>query len=386
MSKTAYIAGLLAVILLCSMSVFAQSKAEAEYQKGMKYMEKALGETRDSTAKKENFEAAEDAFTAVVKGKTTKDSVQAIYSQFELARIKAEGVGNKKNLTIAYEQLKQLVTRWDKAPAQLERIGFTESEVKEIGEKMKEVKAYKAEVAVKLDRENSHKLQYKLMDFLVRMTGKIPSFSYWFAIILIAVVVKVALTPFTNAQMKSMKEMQAIQPKVKALQEKYRDNQQKLGEETMKLYKEHHINPMSGCLPLLIQMPILFYLYACIKSYEVQFANGTFFWIGSGLTHKIAIPVFGNQSQNLWLCAGNLSEADLILLVVYLISTFFSMQLNQSPSADPQQASQQKMMSYMFPLMFAFFFAGFPSAFLLYWFVFNVIQTIQTRIYMKKNA
>ena len=384
--KLTFLWGILLLLFLFSMPLLAQSKAEEQYQKGMKYMEKALSETRDSTAKKENFEAAEDAFSSIIKGKTTKDSVQAIFAQLELARIKAEGVGNKKNLTMAYEQLKQLVTRWDKDAATLERIGFTETEVREIQDKMEEIKDYKAQVAVKLDKENSHKLQYKLMDLLVRMTGRNPSFSYWFAIILIAVVIKVALTPFTNAQMRSMKEMQALQPKIKALQEKYRDNQQKLGEETMKLYKEHHVNHMSGCLPLLIQMPILFYLYACIKSYEVQFANGSFLWIGSGLTHKVAIPVFGNQSQNLWLCAGNLSEADLILLVVYIISTFFSMQLNQTPSMDPQQASQQKMMSYMFPIMFAFFFAGFPSAFLLYWFVFNVIQTIQTRIYMKKNA
>ncbi|MBO4547811.1 MAG: hypothetical protein J5758_01210, partial [Abditibacteriota bacterium] len=171
MSRISYIAGLLAIILLFGVSAFAQSKAETEYQKGMQYMEKALGETRDSTAKKENFEAAEDAFNSIVKGKTTKDSVQAIFSQLELARIKAEGVGSKKNLTMAYEQLKQLVTRWDKDPATLERIGFTEAEVAEIQDKIAEAKDYKAEVAVKLDKENSHKLQYKLMDLLVRMTG-----------------------------------------------------------------------------------------------------------------------------------------------------------------------------------------------------------------------
>jgi len=370
--------------MACSFA-FAQSKAQEMYDKGMKYMIAAENEEKDSTAKKENFENALEIFSEITKNKKTKDTPQAIFAQYEMAKISAEGVGKMKNTSMSYERLKSLVTKWDKPSAVLDKAGFTKTEVDEIHSKMLEIKAYKVEVGKQLNEENSHKFQYKIFDFLVGLTGRIPNFSYWFAIVLIAIIVKVALTPFTTAQMKSMKEMQTIQPLIKKLQEKYKDNQQKLGEETMKLYKEHKINPLAGCLPLLVQMPILFYLYACIKSYEIQFQNGTFFWIGSNLSHNLTIPSFGNQSQSLWFTAANLSEADVLLLVVYIISTFISMKFNTTPAMDEQQAAQQKMMSIMFPLMFAFFFASFPSAFLLYWFVFNVIQTIQQKLYMSKG-
>lgn len=376
----------LVLIVFFSGMLFAQSKAEELYQKGMKYMASAQSEVKDSTAKKENFQNAQTAFEEIVRNKRMKDSPQAIYAQFELAKIKAEASGKMKNTAISYEMLKTLYSKWGRSTSGLDKAGFTSSEIADIKSKMLEVGIYKTKVAQQLDSENSHKLQYKIFDFLVRLTGKKPAFSYWFAIVLISLIVKIGLTPFTNAQMKSMKEMQTIQPLVKELQTKFKDNQQKLGEETMKLYKEHKINPLSGCLPLLIQMPILFYLYSCIKSYEIQFQNGTFFWIGSNFSHNIAIPVFGQQSQTLWFTAANLAEADVILLVVYIISTFISMKFNTTPSMDDQQAAQQKMMSFMFPLMFAFFFAGFPSAFLLYWFVFNVFQTIQQKLYMKKTT
>jgi len=81
--------------------------------------------------------------------------------------------------------------------------------------------------------------------------------NYGLAIILITFIIKIMLYPLTNSQMKSMRGMQAIQPKLKELQARYRDNPEKMNAETMKLYREHGVNPFGGCLPLLIQMPIL---------------------------------------------------------------------------------------------------------------------------------
>lgn len=380
--KIKFLLLLFVLCVLLSSYVYAEvSKAEELYTKGMDYVQKA--QTAESSSEKKEFEKeAEDTFNDLLKNKRCKDTPEAIYAQYELAKIQAEK-GDSKQTQKAYESLKMIINRWDKTEAELDKSGFTSKEISEIRDKLQEIKIKKIAVGEVLDKQNSQKLNYKIIDFLVKLTGSKPGFSYWFAIILIAVVVKIILTPFFNAQMKSMKEMQKIQPKIKALQEKYKDDQQKLGQETMALYKEHNINPLSGCLPLLIQMPILFFLFYVIKSYEIQFQKGTFLWIGSSLTHHFSLNVFGQPGQLVWFCGGNLAEADIILLVIYIISTFVSMKMN-TPAMDQQQADQQKMMSYMFPIMFAFLFAGFPSAFLLYWLVFNIFQTVQQKMFYKK--
>ena len=368
--------------LLCSMAIFAEeSKAQELYNKGMEYVDKAQN-SESSADKKEFYGEAEDNFNELIKNKRTKDTPEAIYAQFELAKILADK-GDAKQTQRAYESLKMLEVRWDKTDAELDKAGFTAKEIADVKRKVIEIKERKQAVGLLLDEQNSQKLNYKIIDFLVKLTGSKPGFSYWFAIILIAVVVKVVLTPLFNTQMRSMKEMSKIQPKIKALQDKYKDDQQKLGQETMKLYKEHNINPLSGCLPLLIQMPILFFLFYVIKSYEIQFQKGTFLWIGSSLSHHFSLNVLGQPGQVVWFTGGNLAEADLILLIIYIASTFVSMKMN-TPAMDQQQADQQKMMSYMFPLMFAFLFAGFPSAFLLYWLVFNIFQTVQQKMFNKK--
>ena len=370
------------LVFILSVSAFCDiSKSQELYRKGMEYIEQSkIAES--SSEKNELQEKASDNFNEILKNKKTKDTPEAIYAQFELAKIQAEK-GNSKFTQRAYESLKSLVVRWDRTEAELDKAGFTPKEISEIRNKMQEIKSEKNKVGELLDKQNSEKLNYKIIDFLVKLTGSKPGFSYWFAIILIAVVVKIVLTPLFNKQMISMKEMQKIQPKIKALQEKYKNDQQKLGQETMALYKEHNINPLSGCLPLLIQMPILFFLFYVIKSYEIQFQKGTFLWIGSSFTHHFSLNVFGQPGQVVWFTGGNLAEADIILLIIYIISTFVSMKMN-TPAMDQQQADQQKMMSYMFPIMFAFLFAGFPSAFLLYWLVFNIFQTVQQKMFYKK--
>ncbi|MBQ7256672.1 MAG: membrane protein insertase YidC [Abditibacteriota bacterium] len=369
-------------ILFLSVGVFAdETKSQELYNKGMEYVQKAEA-SQSSSEKKELQAEASECFNDILKNKKTKDTPEAIYAQYELAKIQAAS-GDPKQTQRAYEALKMLVVRWDRTDAELDKAGFTTKEIGEIKNKVVEIKEKKQEVGLLLDKQNSEKLNYKIIDFLVKLTGSKPGFSYWFAIVLIAIVVKIVLTPLFNTQMRSMKEMQKIQPKIKALQEKYKDDQQKLGQETMALYKEHNINPLSGCLPLLIQMPILFFLFYVIKSYEIQFQKGTFLWIGSTFEHHFSLNVLGQPGQVVWFCGANLAEADLILLVIYIISTFVSMKMN-TPVADKQQADQQKMMSYMFPIMFAFLFAGFPSAFLLYWLVFNIFQTIQQKMFYKK--
>jgi len=89
--------------------------------------------------------------------------------------------------------------------------------------------------------------------------------SYGFAIIVFTVLVKLALLPLTLSQTKSMKAMQEIQPKIKEIQNKYKDDSQKMNEKVMEVYKEHKVNPMAGCLPILVQFPILIGLFNALK-------------------------------------------------------------------------------------------------------------------------
>jgi membrane protein insertase Oxa1/YidC/SpoIIIJ len=120
-------------------------------------------------------------------------------------------------------------------------------------------------------------------------------------------------------------------------------------------------------------------LFYMINAYKFQFEKGTFFWIGSALSnlHGWVVPI--GPGGKVWFTAGNLAEADLILVVLYLISMYVSTKMS---AVDPTQAEQQKMMAIVMPLMFAFIFAGYPSAFLLYWLVLNILQTAQQYMIM----
>lgn len=334
---------------------------------------------KTSTARDDDYKQAIKKLTDVANS-AYKEKPQAAQALFDLGEIYETGPGKIKNLRQAYTEFTTLLNRFDKTKAELSNRGYLANEVDLVQALVDKAKEKKVTVAHKLDVENSKSRLlgflnlYKVMDFLVNLTGKKPGFSYWFAIILVTLIVKTAITPLTKAQFKAMKEMQKIAPLVKEIQEKYKGDQQAIGQKTMDLYKEHHINPFASCLPLLVQMPILMLLYYMIRTYEFQFANGTFLWIGSSLKHMYDVTVPFGAGGTVWVTAGNLSEPDLILVVLYVISMFISTKLS---NVDPTQAEQQKMMSIVMPIMFAFIFAGFPSAFLLYWLVFNILQTAQ---------
>jgi len=215
---------------------------------------------------------------------------------------------------------------------------------------------------------------YKTLDFLVHLTGA-KSYSYFFAILLISLLVKLALTPLSNAQYASMKAMQTLQPKVKALQEKFKGDKEAQGRKVMELYKEHGVNPAAGCLPLLVQLPILYGLYYMIRLYQYQFQKGDFLWIGSGLSHQF--PSF---------LGINLGQPDIPILLLYALSMYIQQRMIVSP--DPQQAEQQRTMAILTPFMTTYFFLQYhlPSAFVLYYLIFNILSTAQQQYYMKKRT
>jgi len=203
-------------------------------------------------------------------------------------------------------------------------------------------------------------------------------YSFGFAIILFTVIVRVATFPLNMQQIRSSKAMQELQPKMKEMQEKYKGDREKLAQEQMKLYKEHGVNPLGGCLPMLVQMPIWFALYRSLLQLSREgLLNDGFFWIPS-----LAGPVSDyNQGLSSWLfpfvdgappIGWSAAIAYLILPILLVVSQLYMQQMMTPTTDDPQQASMQSIMKIM-PLMFGYFALIVPSGLTLYWFTSNIL-------------
>jgi YidC/Oxa1 family membrane protein insertase len=222
----------------------------------------------------------------------------------------------------------------------------------------------------RIDERNRNHPAYRFWDILVALTGRQPWLSYWVAIVLFTLIVMALLTPLRLAWFRSFREMKKLEPEVRRLRERYKG--QELNEKIMELYKQHKVNPAAGCLPMLIQMPILIYLYYTIRMYEYQFSKGFFLWINPYLAERFPGIV-----------GANLGQHDLPLLLLYAISLYITQRL--TPVSDPAQAEQMKIMSlfmtvFMLYMMYTW---HFPSAFVLYWLLSNILMTVQQLQYMK---
>ena len=382
--RSKILSALICALLLTAVvsSVCFASKA-AELLRSAEKQTMIAQQTKRTSDRDEAYDKALKSYAKITKEFSgTPEAAKALYGE---ARIHGTAKGKHRNLYTAYQTLQRLLDSFDKSSETLSET-LSDSDVREVRQTVAEAKVFKTKIASELDKENSSQVLYKVLDFFVAITGRVPWFSYWFAIIVVTVLVKIVITPLTKAQFKAMKEMQKVAPLIKEIQAKHKGDQKAIGEKTMDLYKEHGINPFASCLPLLVQMPVLMFLYYMIRSYEFQFAKGTFLWIGSGLSHLYSIPIPSlgiSQGGTVWVTARNLSEPDLILVVLYVISMYISTKLS---AVDPTQAEQQKMMAIVMPVMFAFIFASFPSAFLLYWLVFNILQTVQQYLILRGGA
>ena len=183
--------------------------------------------------------------------------------------------------------------------------------------------------------------------------------NYGVAIILLTVLSKVLFYPLTVKSMRSMKAMQALQPQVNALRSKYKSDPQRLQRETMELYREHKVNPLGGCLPMIAQVPIFYALYLAL-SVSVELQNAGFLCFGR---------LFG---VDLWIC--DLASQDPTYILPVLMGVTMFIQQKMTPVAgDPRQA---KMMLFM-PFVFTFMFLNLPSGLVLYWTVSNILQIVQ---------
>lgn len=198
--------------------------------------------------------------------------------------------------------------------------------------------------------------------------------NYGWSMLLLALGVSILLLPLSLVALKSMQEAQALAPYIKRLQQKYKNDRHKLGEEQMKLYKEHGVNPLGGCLPMLAQYPFLIAVYNAIRLHNTAFEHERWLWIGSSLAHKFPA-----------ILATNLLQPDQLLLGLYAVSMYFSMKLTPTMSMDAQQQQMMNTQAFIMPLML--FFLGhlyhWSAAFVLYWFSFNVLSMLE-RVYVMK--
>ena len=201
----------------------------------------------------------------------------------------------------------------------------------------------------------------------------IVAHNWGVSIIILTILLKIVLFPLNKNSATGSLKMQKLQPQMKALQEKYKDDQQKLSAEMQKLYKEAGYNPMSGCLPMIVQMFILFALYNVFNNY-FEFRGASFIkgWIDdlstgdSILTWKKEIPFISAFTMN------NLR----LLPFIYTASQLLNGKITQygNPNAAGTNQGQMKFMMYGMPLMFFFLFYNVPSGLLLYWATSNILQ------------
>jgi len=224
------------------------------------------------------------------------------------------------------------------------------------------------------------------------MLGPENGWSWALAIISLTVVIRTALIPLFVRQIRSSRNMQLLGPQVKALQEKYAHDRERLGQETMKLYKDEGVNPMASCLPLVLQMPIFIALYQVLWQASQGYAIGV-------LTVEQAeslrnATIFGAKlSATFWPLTDGFGPTQILcaVLIISMTGVLFITQLqlmrkNMPPEAlTGQMAQQQKIMLYVFPLMYLFMGVNIPIGVLLYWLVSNVWTMTQQYILIHNN-
>ncbi|AXI11048.1 OxaA precursor [Oceanobacillus zhaokaii] len=191
--------------------------------------------------------------------------------------------------------------------------------------------------------------------------------SYGLSIIIVTIIIRLILMPLNIKQIKSSRAMQEVQPLLKELQTKYsskdQKTQQKLQEETMKLMQKHNVNPLAGCLPILVQMPIMIAIFHAI-SRTSEIKNYSFLWFELGSPDPYFIlPI--------------LTAGFTFLQQKIMMST------NTSLTSNPQMAMQMNMMLYMMPIVIGVTAIFFPAALALYWVTGNIFMVIQTLLINK---
>lgn len=211
-----------------------------------------------------------------------------------------------------------------------------------------------------------------MLNFLILLSkGFLHNFGL--AVIVLTIIVRVLMFPFTMRQLRASRAMQQIQPKVKELQKKYAKDQQKLGQETMKLYKELGYNPLGCVLPMLIQFPIWIALYQAVIQ-ALAYTPENLLGLSKNLYHWSAIQEAVPLNHHfLWL---DLARGDFFVAILVAASMWFLQKMSTQPALDPQQQSTNRIMLWLMPLMFGFFALTLPSGLSVYWISSNIISMV----------
>jgi YidC/Oxa1 family membrane protein insertase len=200
--------------------------------------------------------------------------------------------------------------------------------------------------------------------------------NYGLVIIIISVLTKILFFRLTHKSFKSMKDLQELQPKIQALKDKYGDDRQKLSQETMKLYKEAGVNPLGGCLPLLLQMPVFIALFNVLR-FTIELRQAPFVgWINDLsqqdvlFTLPMSLPLIGNAFS--------------LLPILMGASMFVQTKIGGSLTGTPQAQTTPKGFNTMLPIVFTFLFYKMPSGLVIYWIV-NTVLSIGQQYYIHKE-
>ena len=197
------------------------------------------------------------------------------------------------------------------------------------------------------------------------------------AIIILTMLINIILFPLTRKSFLSMKRVQEMQPHMEKLKKIHKDNPQKFQKEMAEVYKKYKINPLGGCLPMLLQMPVFFALYqALLRSIDLKDAN--FLWIKDlsrpdFIKLPFSLPMLGNEIH--------------ILPILAIVAMFFQQRIStkSTPATTPEQAQQQKFMLIFFPLLLGFAFYNFPAGFVLYFLTNTALMTVE-HSFMRKSS
>jgi len=199
--------------------------------------------------------------------------------------------------------------------------------------------------------------------------------NYGFSIVLMTILVSILMLPLSGASYKSMKRMRLLQPEITKIRDAYKDKPQKMNKEMMALYKQHKINPLGGCLPMLVQMPIFIAFYqALVQSIELKGAHFLFIKDLSLPDRAIPLPFE----------LGPLGSAINILPILMMLAMLFQQKIMSPPTAPGPEGDSQKLMTTLMPFIFGVIFYGLPSGLVLYWLTNNIVMIITQKTLFAK--
>lgn len=203
------------------------------------------------------------------------------------------------------------------------------------------------------------------IQFFYGVTASLGIPSYGLAIIIFTVLIKLILFPLTYSQLQATRKIQQLQPQLAELQRKYKDNPQKQQQAVMELYKKHGTNPVAGCLPLVVQLPILFALFSALRTFfnpakntAIELAHAKFFWIPNlGAADPIILP--------------------LLAAVATFLQQWVTLRMSGTSGRNDPSSQTQKTMLYVMPVFMGWICRSFPAGLALYWVIYSVMSIFE---------